>query len=92
MLRVGRRRRTPRLDITWYPNDTGHPRFGVVVALSGGTAVRRNLLRRRLREIARRRILPRLASVDLVVKSRPAAYDADFDALVNDLEQWLSSL
>jgi ribonuclease P protein component len=62
------------------------------VALSGGTAVRRNLLRRRLREIARRRILPRLASVDVVVKSRPPAYDADFDTLAKDLEQWLSSL
>lgn len=92
MLRVGRRRRTPRLDITWYPNDTGHPRLGVVVARFGGTAVRRNLLRRQLREIARRRILPRLAAVDVVIKSRAAAYDAPFDALTQDLEQWLSSL
>lgn len=92
MLRVGRRRRTPRLDIAWYANDTGHPRLGVIVARFGGTAVRRNLLRRRLREIARRRILPRLAAVDVVVKSRAGAYDADVGTLANDLEQWLSSL
>jgi ribonuclease P protein component len=91
-MRVGRRRRTPRLDITWYPNDTGHPRLGVVVARFGGTAVRRNLLRRQLREIARRRILPRLAAVDVVIKSRAAAYDAQVDTLGRDLEQWLSSL
>ena len=89
---MGRRRRTPRLDIAWYPNDTGHPRLGVIVALYGQSAVRRNLLRRRIKDIARRRILPRLAAVDIVVKSRVAAYDADFEALVQDLEQWLSSL
>lgn len=89
---MGRRRRTPRLDITWYPNDTGHPRIGIVVARYGGTAVRRNRLRRQLREIARRRILPRLAAVDVVIKSRAAAYEADFDILGQDLEQWLSSL
>ncbi len=89
---MGRHRRTPRLDIAWYPNDTGHPRLGVIVARFGSTAVRRNELRRRLREIARRRILPRLASVDLVVKSRAAAYDADVQTLAQDLDQWLSSL
>lgn len=91
-MRMGRRRRTPRLDITWYPNDTGHPRLGVIVARFGATAVRRNLLRRRLREIARRRILPRLAAVDVVIKSRAAAYEAHVDTLSRDLDQWLSLL
>jgi len=89
---VGRRVRTPRLDIAWYPNDAGHPRLGVIVALHGGSAVRRNLLRRQIKEIARRRILPRLSAVDVVVKSRVAAYDAEFSVLALDLEQWLSSL
>ena len=92
VLRVGRRRRTPRLDVVWYPNDTGHPRLGVIVARVGGSAVRRNQLRRRIREIARRRILHRLAAVDVVIKSRAAAYEADVDTLARDLEQWLSSL
>jgi len=89
---VGRRRRTPRLEISWYPNDAGHPRLGIVVARYGGSAVRRNRLRRQLREIARRRILPRLRAVDVVIKSRAAAYEADFETLDRDLDLWLSSL
>ncbi len=46
------------------------------------TAVRRNQLRRRLREICRRWVLPALAApTDTVVRARPAAYDAAFDRL-----------
>ena len=92
MLRLGRRRRTPRLDIAWYPNDTGHPRLGVVVPRYGSTAVARNRLRRRLREIARRSVLPGLSALDLVVRPRPDAYRSPFEELAEDLETWRRSL
>jgi ribonuclease P protein component len=92
VLRVGRRRRTPRLDIAWYPNDTGHPRLGVIVPRYGRTAVARNTLRRRLREIARRRLLPGMPALDLVLRPRPDAYHASFDHLAGDLETWRHSL
>jgi ribonuclease P protein component len=91
VLRFGRRHRTNRLDIAWYPNDTGHPRLGVVVPRHGQAAVARNRLRRRVREIARRRVLPQLGPVDLVLRARAGAYRATFDALTQDLGEWLSS-
>ena len=90
--RSGRRRRTPRLDISWRANELGHPRLGVVVPRHGRSVVERNRLRRRLREFARRRLLPRLAPIDLVIRSRQAAYRSDFPELATDLDQWALSL
>ena len=49
------------------------------------TSVARNRLKRRLREIVRRRLLPALPSIDLVVRARPEAYGASFDALDAEL-------
>jgi ribonuclease P protein component len=58
------------------------------VPLHGQTAVRRNLLRRRLREIVRTRLLPELGALDLVVRARPAAYRCSFHELAVELETW----
>lgn len=90
--RTGRSRRTPRLDISWRENEVGHPRLAVVVPRYGRTVVRRNRLRRRLREIARRRVVPALPPLDLVIRSRPSAYGAGFEELAHDLEQWARTL
>ena len=86
--REGRRHRTPRLDVAWRSNSRGHPRIGVIVPRYGRSSVARNRLRRRLREILRRRVLSVAGSVDLVVRSRPAAFDAAFHELASDLESW----
>lgn len=46
------------------------------------TAVRRNRLRRQLREIGRREVLPRLSvPTDVAVRARSSAYDAPFETL-----------
>ncbi|MGD8727203.1 MAG: ribonuclease P protein component, partial [Gemmatimonadales bacterium] len=90
--RTGRRRRSPRLDIYWCGNELGHSRFGVVVARHGQSAVARNRLRRRLREILRRRIVPSQLSLDLVVRTRAAAYRARFHELAADVDIWMRSL
>lgn len=46
------------------------------------TAVGRNRLRRRIREIGRRYVLPVLeAPLDVGIRARPAAYEATFDRL-----------
>ncbi len=84
----GARRRSGRLDIYWRPNDLGHPRLGVIAPRHGRTAVARNRLRRRLREHLRRRILPMLPSLDLVVRARFAAYAATPAELAADLDTW----
>lgn len=50
------------------------------------SAVKRNLLRRRLREISRRQVLPALDSAtDLAVRARPTAYEASFETLQREL-------
>ena len=51
------------------------------------TGVSRNRLKRRLREIARTRLLPVLPSADVVVRARPDAYRATFDELRHELER-----
>ena len=89
--RTGHSHRTSKLEISWWPNDHGHPRLGLVVPRHGATAVSRNKLRRRLRECSRRRILPQLADVDVVIRARPAAYRARSGDLTKELEQWLAS-
>ncbi|MEX0912521.1 MAG: ribonuclease P protein component, partial [Gemmatimonadota bacterium] len=61
-------------------------------------AVRRNRLKRRLREIARASVLPELngrdCRVDVLVRARPEAYGATFGELraeLLDVEEWLCS-
>ena len=59
------------------------------------SAVDRNRLKRRLRELARLRLLPALAdapSADLVVRVAPQAYAASFEALAADVERAVRQL
>lgn len=74
-----------QLDIAWRPNSQGHARAGIVVPRFGETAVARNRLRRRMREIVRRDLLRLLPAVDLVVRAKPAAYGARFGELRTEL-------
>jgi ribonuclease P protein component len=64
-----------------------HARIGIIVPRYKHTAVERNRLKRRLREIMRQHVLPNLASsaMDVVVRALPAAYDASFANLVRDV-------
>jgi ribonuclease P protein component len=57
------------------------------------TAVRRNRLKRRLREILRVELLPRLelaAPIDILVRARREAYDAAFCMLRDELVTWVN--
>ena len=58
--------------------------------------VERNLVKRRLREIGRAEILPRLdgagRALDLMVRARPEAYDASFQALREELAEVVEAL
>lgn len=82
---AGRRRRTPHLDLAWRPSAVGHARTGIIVPRHQSSAVARNRLRRRLREILRRDVLPALPPIDLVVRAKRAAYAASFAALRAEL-------
>jgi ribonuclease P protein component len=57
----------------------------VIVPRHGHSAVDRNKLKRRVREIVRVQLLPTLPAVDLVIRSRPTAYEQPFAAIVTEL-------
>jgi ribonuclease P protein component len=84
----GRRRRFEHLDMIWMDNQSGHPRMGLIVPKFQASAVARNRLRRRLREIWRRDIQQGQADWDVVIKTRREAYGASFDALRSQLLAW----
>jgi ribonuclease P protein component len=69
-----------------------HPRFGLVVPRLGETAVARNRLRRRLKELWRRELQGRLAPLDVVVRASRASYRATFAQLRADLVGWADSV
>ena len=82
----GKRRRTDHLDLFSRPSPVECSRLGVIVPLYQRTAVQRNLLRRRLREIGRRDVLPCLAAAtDVLVKARGGAYSASFETLRREI-------
>lgn len=76
------------------PGATPESRVGVTVSRNIKGSVQRNLARRRLREVARERLLgpdSPLSGVgiryDVVLIARPAALDAPFADLKDDVEQ-----
>jgi ribonuclease P protein component len=73
----------------------------VIVPRFGHTAVARNVVKRRLRDLARVELLPALATLaattasvplDVVIRAAPSAYDADFDMLRAAVLQALKKL
>lgn len=72
----------------WMDNSSGHPRVGLIVPKYQASAVARNRLRRRLREIWRRELQPHQPQWDLVIRARREAYGASFDALRGQLLAW----
>ena len=61
--------------------------WGSIVPRYAHTAVARNQLKRRLRELTRTRLLPVLPPVDLVIRALPLAYAASFEALARGIER-----
>ena len=67
-------------------------RVAIVVPKWGFTAVRRNQLKRRLRELSRAVLFGRAASRDVLLRARREAYDASFDDLRDDVTTLSASL
>ena len=66
--------------------------MGIIVPRFQSSAVARNRLRRRLREILRREIVSHLPPIDLVIRAKRAAYAASFAALRAELTDAASAL
>lgn len=85
--REGKRIRTDSLELRWIASPLGHPggRVGFIVPRYGEMAVARNRLKRRLREIVRLEILPRMGSLDVIIRARAVAYRVTFAELRREL-------
>ncbi len=88
MQQTGRRRRLEHVDVLWTDNQAGHSRMGLIVPKFQSTAVARNRLRRRLREIWRRELMGIVPAWDVIVRARREAYGAGFGALREQLLAW----
>ena len=94
MLERGKRRRTKNLDVFFAASPVSRSRLGVIVPKHGSRIVDRNLLKRRLREIGRREVLPRLAEagVDVLVRAKRTAYGVEYDVLRRELLETLETM
>jgi ribonuclease P protein component len=93
IFRRGKRSGTAHLDVFDSASPAAHPRVGLVVPKHRHTVVERNRLKRRIREILRLEVLPRLAEkgipADVLVRARREAYDAPFTQLRDELVRWV---
>ena len=69
-----------------------HTRVGLIVPRFRQSAVARNRVKRRLRELSRTRILPTELAADIVIKIRPEAYRAPFALLASDVDRVIMQL
>jgi ribonuclease P protein component len=83
--REGRRRSNREFTIFVRPNGLSSSRFGWSIKKALGSAVRRNRIRRRLREILRLHRQEIAPGWDIVIHPRGSAATADFSALTQDL-------
>ena len=101
-VRTGRRSgtRTLVLHLGAEPGEPGSPadaaqavpRVGFVVSKAVGNAVTRNLVKRRLRHLARERLTSLTGPAVLVVRALPAAALASYAELGTDLDKALGRL
>ncbi len=85
--RQGKRAGDSLFAVNALANELGFARLGMSVSTrSVGNSVRRNRVRRLIRELFRGHH-PALPAVDLVVTSRPGARDAERPAILSSLER-----
>jgi len=91
VLGSGHRRRLRFVEVAWRRREAGHLRLGLIVPKFQSTAVARNRLRRRLRELARR-LASEAGPLDVVIRARRSAYGASFAELRAEVATWLAEL
>jgi len=84
------------VDVFFAPSPASRSCLGLIVPKHGREIVERNRLKRRLREIVRREVLPELDSGgrggDLLIRAHRAAYDAEFGQLWSDVHEAVEAL
>lgn len=86
VFRRGMRHPMDSMTVSTLITEEGAPaRFGFVVTKKVGNAVRRNLVRRRLKAVARELVDSGLTGVDVVARALPASADVDWATLRREL-------
>jgi ribonuclease P protein component len=90
--RAGKRRSSAHFTVFFRANELPHSRFGFSIKRELGSAVVRNRMRRRLREIVRCHRTEIPAGWDIVIHPKSAVAKAEFAALTTDLLRLLKSM
>ena len=86
---------TPNLDVRFAVSAQSTPRVGLIVPRHKHSAVDRNRLRRRLREIIRVELLPAVGRGDALIRAKSEAYEISFAALraeIGSIKSWIATL
>ncbi len=78
--------------VRFVPNDRDHDRYGISTGRRLGGAVRRNRVRRLVREVLRAAPNDSGYGWDILIVARPAAVDASFAEVRSALERLLGSI
>lgn len=91
LLEQGKRKSTRNFEVFFAASPASFSRLGVIVPKHGQRIVDRNRLKRRLREIGRRSVLPHLNSSgcegDVLIRARRSAYKASFTELEMEITE-----
>jgi ribonuclease P protein component len=95
-LKRGRRKGTSNIDVFFGPSPASHSRLGLIVPKHGRRIVDRNRLKRRLREIGRREVLPGLDAAglarDVLIRAKRSAYSSEFEGLAREVREAVEDL
>ena len=96
LLERGKRTRTANVDVFFAASPASRSRLGLIVPKHGRNIIERNRLKRRLREIGRRQILPGLEEagvrVDVLIRARRSAYRVEFEGLAREVREAVEGL
>ena len=96
LLRDGSRKKTPSLDVFFLASSASCNRWGIIVPKHRHSIVERNRVKRRLREIGRTLVLPRLKeqglALDVLVRARREAYGVGFRKLSDEIRSMTEDL
>ena len=87
--------RTGQLEVRYLASPLRPPRVGIIVPKYGKSAVARNKVKRRLRELVRLELLPMLAerpALEVVIRATPSAYAASYETLRAALQKATAQL
>lgn len=86
---------TPHLDVRFAVSAQTNPRIGLIVPKHKHTAIDRNRLRRRLRELTRIQLLPAVVRGEALIRAKADAYEVSFSELREEIAtigSWISRL